>query len=176
MAATWLSIVDTAVKIGLGAAISGIATYSITRYKQKSDKELKQVQRKIDSLDIIAEQTEEFSHVCLNYWARILDWSRKKEKSKPISDSLEKELKAVRTELFNSYKTLASAESKLLLMGENKAAELLRFYGEQLTRFYSTVFIGNHNVPISDIEEWRVLILSERELVFNELSRIYKSL
>lgn len=46
MPATWLDIVDTVVKIGLGAVISGFATLSVTKYKFRSDKELASAQRR----------------------------------------------------------------------------------------------------------------------------------
>ena len=173
MASSWLDIVDTAVKIGLGATISGIATYSVTKLKHNSDKHLSATQRKRESIDSVAEQVEEFSHICLNYWARILDWTRKKNAGNKKSETLESELKAVRVELFNSYKILASAESKLLLIGENKAQELLRSYGEELTKFYATVYIGDHGVTIDDIQLWRVTILGKRAELFKELSSIY---
>lgn len=175
MPATWLDIVDTAVKIGLGAAISGVATFAVTKYKYQSDKELASAQRRRESLDQIAEHTEEFSHICLNYWARILDWTRKKKSGKNVNETIESELKRVRGELFSTYKLLAIAESKLLLLGEKNAQLLLRQYGEELTKFYGTVFIGEHGVSIEDIEKWRITILEKRELVFNELSKLYQA-
>jgi hypothetical protein len=173
--ATWLDIVDTAVKIGLGAAISGIATFTVTKYKFKSDKQFAATQRRKEALDQIAEHTEEFSHICLNYWARILDWTRKKKSGKVINETIEAELKRVRSELFSTYKLLAIAESKLLLLGEKHAQLLLRQYGEELTKFYGTVFIGEHGVSIEDIEMWRKIILEKRELVFNELAKLYQA-
>lgn len=176
MPATWLDIVDTAVKIGLGAAISGIATFTVTKYKFQSDKLFASAQRKREALDQIAEHTEEFSHICLNYWARILDWTRKKKAGKSINETLEAELKRVRGELFSTYKLLAIAESKLLLLGEKEAQILLRQYGEELTKFYGTVYIGDHGVSIEDIELWRKNILEKRELVFNELAKLYQAI
>ncbi|XKH01133.1 hypothetical protein LG325_13760 [Marinobacter nauticus] len=176
MASTWLDIVDTAVKIGLGAAISGIATYAVTRYKHVSDKSLEATQRKRDALSQVAEEVEEFSHISLNYWARILDWTRKRANGKSPNETQEQELRLVRTELFNSYKVLASAESKLLLMGEQEAQDLVRKYGEELTKFYSKAFVGDHGMSIDEIQGWREVILSGRIKVFNELSRVFKSL
>ena len=176
MPASWLDIIDTTVKIGLGAAISGIATYSVTSLKHKSDKELSAANTKRESLHSVAEQAEEFSHVCLNYWARILDWTRKKQLERPINKVLEAELSSTRIELFNSYKILASAESKLLLNGEQKAQELLRSFGEEVTKFYGKVYIGEHGVSIKEIEDWRTTILSKRQKLFNELAIIYKLL
>lgn len=176
MPSTWLDIVDTAVKIGLGAAISGIATYAVTRYKHTSEKSLAATQRKRDAISQVAEDVEEFSHICLNYWARILDWTRKQKAGKQPNETLEHELRHVRSELFNSYKTLASAESKLLLMGEQEAQDYVRKYGEELTKFYSKAFIGDHGMSVEEIQEWREVILSGRIKVFNELSRIFKQL
>jgi len=173
---SWLDIIDTTVKIGLGAAISGIATYSVTRLKHKSDKELSTTNLKRESLNQVAEQVEEFSHICLNYWARVLDWTRKKQNGRTVNSTLESELKNIRSELFNSFKILASAESKLLLNNEQSAQELLRAYGEHVTKFYADVYIGDHGVSIEDIQNWRESILAQRENLFKELASVYGSM
>lgn len=176
MTTTWIDIVDTAVKIGLGAAISGIATYVVTKYKYQSDTQLADSKRRRDAIDQVAENTEEFSHICLNYWARILDWTRKNNAGKKVNESLEEELVSIRKDLYASYKLLAIAESKLLLIGEKEAQKLLRDYGEEITKFYGSVYIGDHKVAIEEIESWRIKILAKREQVFNVLAKLYQSI
>jgi hypothetical protein len=173
---TIIDIIDTAVKIGLGATISGIATYSVTKYKQNKDAELAKTERKQKSLDLVAEQVEEFSHLALNYWARILDWTRRKNSNVIISETKEKELKTVKTDLFNSYKLLASAESKLLLMKEEEAQKLLRKYGEEFSEFFALVYVGDHGISVEEIQNWRLKILDLRKELFAELSTIYQKL
>jgi hypothetical protein len=40
-----MDIINTALKIGLGTTISGIATYSVTKYKHNKDSEIAKTER-----------------------------------------------------------------------------------------------------------------------------------
>lgn len=50
MAITYMEILDTAVKIGLGALISGVTTWKITQLQHKNDDEKQRRTRKLESL------------------------------------------------------------------------------------------------------------------------------
>jgi phosphopantetheine adenylyltransferase len=71
-----IDVLDTAVKIGLGALISGISTYWITRQKDKSDSVKEYERRHRTILEQVAEETEQVNHVYLKYWALVVEWLR----------------------------------------------------------------------------------------------------
>ncbi|MFW1433713.1 hypothetical protein ACEV94_22605 [Vibrio parahaemolyticus] len=62
MAISYLEIIDTAVKIGLGALISGVTTWKVTKLQHKNDNEKLRRTHKLESLESVAEQVEIFSH------------------------------------------------------------------------------------------------------------------
>ena len=54
----WIDIVDTALKIGLGAAISGIATYQVTKRNHSHEFEKEYFKRRQNALESISESFE----------------------------------------------------------------------------------------------------------------------
>jgi len=66
---TYLDVIDTAVKVGLGAAISGVSAYWMARSKSRDDSRRERMVRHHDLLEKSAEQLENFSHIFFRYWA-----------------------------------------------------------------------------------------------------------
>ena len=60
MTIEWIDIVDTTVKIGLGALISGVATYKVASLNHKKDVEKNLINKKIDIIEEITELAEEY--------------------------------------------------------------------------------------------------------------------
>jgi hypothetical protein len=61
---TWIDIVDTAVKIGLGAAISGVATYRVAILSHRNSVTKDIINKKIEIIEEISELSEEYFHFC----------------------------------------------------------------------------------------------------------------
>ncbi|AVH25897.1 MULTISPECIES: hypothetical protein [Vibrio harveyi group] len=101
MAITYMEILDTAVKIGLGALISGVTTWQITQLQHKNDDEKQRRTRKLESLESVAEQVEVFSHHSMVYWARIVDFTHRKSSGSKLSDDFLKELNEARANLYS---------------------------------------------------------------------------
>jgi len=55
-----IDVIDTAVKVGLGAAISGLATYWITRLNHDSDRRKEAAKRVHETLVQITERIERY--------------------------------------------------------------------------------------------------------------------
>jgi hypothetical protein len=73
---TLLEVIDTAVKVGLGALISGFSTYWVTARKSKDDLSRERLQRHQTLLESSAEQVEAFSHLVLRYWSLMVELVR----------------------------------------------------------------------------------------------------
>ncbi|ATI48417.1 TPA: hypothetical protein I7203_21585 [Vibrio vulnificus] len=174
MAITYMEILDTAVKIGLGALISGATTWKITQLQHKNDDEKQRRARKLESLESVAEQVEVFSHHSMVYWARIVDFTRRKSSGSKLSEDFLKELNEARTNLYRSYKNLNSAESKLLLLGLSDSQQSLRAFGEAVSSFYAEVYVGEHGKPLEEVKLWREDILDNRRIFFEDLSSAYE--
>jgi hypothetical protein len=124
-----LDIVDTAVKIGLGAMISGVATYFVTKLNHKKDSEKESHKRKRELLESIAEEVETFSNATLEYWAYLVEFTRYKESSKETPSALKDKVEEAGVRLFKDYAQLTSAESKLLLLGYESCELAVKEFG-----------------------------------------------
>ncbi len=173
MEMSYLEILDTAIKIGLGTLISGVTTWKVTRLQHKNEDEKERNRRRIDNLEKVASQTQMFCHDAMIYWSRIVDYTRKQETSQALSESQLRDLKEARTKLYSSYENLTSAESTLYLLGLKDSQERLRILGDAVSQFYAEVFIGEHGKSLEVVKRWRADILANRELFFNNLHKAY---
>ena len=176
MPASVLDIFDTAVKIGLGAAITAIATHLHTRWSAKQESATERSRKRAETLEQIGEQVEEFTHVALSYWALISEWGAFQSSDDDMPEEHVSRLRDTREELTRAYKHLTVAESRLLLLGETAAQRLLREYGELITRFTRRNFIGGKPLVREHSLKWRAEILEARKQLFEELSRLYATL
>jgi len=121
---TWIEVVDSAVKIGLGALITGIITFVLSTTQHRNDQKKAKVAREFEMLKEVAEKVETFNNVALRYWSLYSDWRRRLilDSSVPKSNIL---LDA-QHDLFNSFSELTTAESLLLLFGYSEASVSLR--------------------------------------------------
>ncbi|WP_146012888.1 hypothetical protein [Herbaspirillum sp. BH-1] len=172
---TYLEVLDTAVKVGLGALISGVATYWMAKLKTRDDMRRERLQRHQGLLENCAEQIEGFSHVFLRYWAAIVEIVRLREQKIEMSEKKAEELHKTKSELFNSYSDLTSAESKLLLLGHVEAQRLIREMGDLTKSIRRTAWEGNTKLTEIEMEESRKKFLAAREKLFAALSLIYRS-
>ena len=132
---TWLEIIDTSVKIGLGATITAFATYwhSKLQYKAESAKEYEQRHRTL--LEQVAEGVEELNHVYLKYASYILDWTKYSSNGDSWPKNRDEQFSEISNALFLAFRELTSAESKLLLIGENEAYKKIRELGTAISNF-----------------------------------------
>ena len=71
MATEWLDIVDTAIKIGLGAAISGVSTYIITKSKYSHDKGVSTNATKRELILYATEQADKYFEFTYRYFSAL---------------------------------------------------------------------------------------------------------
>lgn len=173
MSATVLDIIDTAVKIGLGALISGVATYSVTKLNHEKDVEKSKQNRQRELLEEISSQAENFSTSALKYWAYMIEHVRYLERKKDAPEDLKARIDGAAKELFDKYTDLASAEGKLILIGATNAQELIRDYGDYVKEFRRKAWQGNSSLTEADLEGYRTIILSKRKAVYDELRAVY---
>lgn len=170
-----IDVLDTAVKIGLGALISGISTYWITRQKDKSDSVKEYERRHRTILEQVAEETEQVNHVYLKYWALVVEWLRYTKEGNPWPEGRKEELEKTKTELFHAFKSLTSAEAKLLLVNEKEAYEALRAFGEAVVSFRRTHYMGHKAMSEDEIATDKNKIKQLREELFEIISDSYQT-
>jgi hypothetical protein len=172
---TLIDVLDTAVKIGLGAAISAIATYWHSKYRDKAESAKEYEKRHRSLLEQVADQAEQLNHVYLKYWALVVEWVRYEKNQKNWPDERRAELEEIKTELFASFGSLTSAESKLLLIGENEAYAKMRELGETVVQFRRTCYVDKKSLTEEEIEQNKNRIKKLREELYELLSSSYQT-
>lgn len=173
MATAW-EVIDTAVKVGLGALISGLTTYWVTKAKTKDELRKERLQRHQALLEQAAGQIEDSSHTFLRYWALVTEWVRNSKKGVELLPQRREELERTKQTYFDCFKEMASAESKLLLLGHTEAHGLLREYGELAVDFRRKAVDGNNDLTEEVMEQFRRQLLHARARLFGALSAIYR--
>ncbi|WP_122613614.1 hypothetical protein [Pseudomonas viridiflava] len=173
---TGLEVLDSAVKIGLGALIAGLSTFFIGSRQHVRELEKERIKREFEVLKQTAEQIELFTHVALKYWALIVEWGRFRRTDRPVPESRANALEACISELFSSFKEMSNAEAKLLLLGYKSAQVKSRIYGELVTSFRREVNRDSSPLTEDQAQAWRTRLLGAREELFDELSSCYRKL
>jgi len=171
---TWLEIVDSAVKIGLGALIAGASGWLLAKTQYSHELHKGKVQREFDLLKDIAEKVERFTHSALKYWAISAEWHRARRTNPDATKS--ENLLATQKELFGRFNELTSAEAFLLLLGQKAAQSQLRNYGEHVMSYRRAVSRASEPMSDEQIEDYRLYILKARESFFDRLSDMYNKL
>ncbi|WP_306480732.1 hypothetical protein [Limnobacter sp.] len=172
---TYLEVIDTAVKVGLGALISGLSAYWMAKSKTRDDSKRERLIRHHGLLEKSAEQIENFSHITMRYWALMIEWVRNRDQSLDLLPQRKEELTKTKAEFFDAFSDLTSAESKLLLLGHENAQKFLRNYGDLAKRMRRDAYDGNKALTEKQMEQYRSQLLDAREKLFHELSRIYRN-
>ena len=172
---TLIDVLDTAVKIGLGALISGVSTFWITKQKERADSAKEYEGRHRTILEQVAEETEQVNHIYLKYWALVVEWFRYKKQGSPWPDSRKEELERTKSELFHAFKSMTSAEAKLLLVNEKEASEALRKYGEAVVAFRRSYYMGNETMSEEQMASDKAAIKDLREEFFGIISDSYQT-
>lgn len=175
MPTTAIEVIDTAVKIGLGGAITVVGTLVITKLNHKHDHSKERAKRYFDALESVGENVEEITHTALRYWALVIEWVRNNKQGMGLSDRRQEELDKTKLDLFDRFKSLTVAESKLLLLGLDKPSALLREYGDFLKEMRRKYYDGKSSLTEEQMESARQELLAKRQALFSALSENYKN-
>jgi hypothetical protein len=147
---TGLDVVDTAVKIGLGAIISGLSAYALSKRAVHTDILKERLRRREALLELIAELVTSFSHLFLVFWARSSEVARVRRRGAiPTKDQLDRAA-AAHAELFNAFEKLSAADARMLLLDDNEGHVLVRAVGDEANRTGNLMSEGN--TPLSEAE------------------------
>ena len=171
---TSLEVLDSALKIGLGALIAAMSTLVLTRVQHRNALRKETIEREFALLREVAEKTERFTHTALKYWSFAADWHRALRKDPATKKP--RLLQSSQEELFNQFGDVTSGEALLLLLGHERAQESLRTYGDYVASFRRQA--NKISEPMSEIiiEDYRKHFLNARASLFRELHQIYKGL
>ena len=168
---TWIEVVDSAVKIGLGALIAGVIAFLLSSTQHRNELKKAKIEREFEMLKEVAEKVENFNNIALRYWSLSSDWRRRLLLDSTILPS--SNLLDSQNDLYDSFSELTKAES-LLLFGYDEASVSLRSYGETVISFRKRVSSLDIFFDESDAASYRESMIDKRAELFKILNKIYK--
>ena len=173
-AVTGLEIIDTAVKIGLGALITGIATYVITALNHDKDLEKQSIRRRRELLEQVSSQIERFWNSYRRYYLVSLEAIHRANGNEGVPGVLRDEYEAKKKEVMEATDSLSSAQSSLLLLGlEGVNEKLLSFAGNTEKYMRSTRSLETDK-QINELQVLHNQILDIKNEFFSRLSKSYR--
>ncbi len=167
---TVLQVVDNAIKIGLGGIVAVWGTVSVAKLKHKHDAKSEQVKRRNEVIESVALNLVEVTHAWLVYWAYLIESSRHMANESSMSSERQLKFDVSKAELFEVFKELTVAESKLALFGYQQTAELVRTYGESLKEFRRGYYQDKEGMTEKDLIDKRKELLALRDSVMKALA------
>ena len=91
---TFLEIIDSAVKIGLGALITGVAAIKVTSLNHDKDLEKQSIRRRKDLLEQVSSQVENFWNSYRRYFLVSTEAIKLVKKGEAVPDDLKEKFEA----------------------------------------------------------------------------------
>ena len=178
---TWITVVDTAVKVCLGALIGGGISIVATYLSQRRESAKQYNDKKREQLLEAALQFHKFHATVGVYWANVRNAAYKKEnKDKlPPRERLSKKERAVlaknERDVFDSFPILGECNTRLLLMGDKESSKRLLKYGEITKTFFAESHIDNKKTTQKNLDAHKTKLEAEKVSFMNSLHERYRS-
>ena len=170
---TKLEILDTAVKVGLGASITGFTTYFLAKLNHDKTLEKERRDRLRGLLESVAQQTALFTQASLNHWSFVSNWILFTPPNEEMSEDVRRELARLHEELVSAFKQLTTARATLLLLGEESCGEKLRQFGRSVIPFRNDQ-VARRGITIEELRTYKKELEVKADDFFSKLSSIYR--
>ncbi len=174
-AKNWLNVVDTAVKIGLGALLGGAFGVWVAWLNNRSQSSRGYLEKKRSILESILADVESFFGATTLYWANLTNAVFKRDQGNRLTEAESKELRKLEQELFESFKVVGSCSAKLLLIGEEAAEIKLKELRDVIDAFFRIGNIENKTSTVVALEKHREFMAVKRREFYLALSISFKS-
>ncbi len=169
--ATLIQLVDTSAKVGLGALVTGLSAWIISRRHPGAARATNaRAQKRLATLEAISADVGNITHIFAKYSALVIESIRFGHRW-PVARK--QEFDAVNLELVAEFKKMADAEAKLLMLGEKGLEKTLRLYGAKIAHFRKQVYVGRKDISSQEIADIKQDIHKLREQFYDLLSKKY---
>lgn len=166
-------LIDTSVKVSLGAIITGMLFWMLHWRRQHQNADQNTANRRVELLEQISADVGNVSHAFAKYSALVMESVRYGERW-PAGRKVE--LSQVNKDLVAEFKKLADAQATLLMLGEKHMERTLRVYAARIVVFRKEVYVGRSDISVEDISKIKAEINGLRETFYDILSRRYDRL
>lgn len=179
MATEYIDIIDTAVKIGLGALISGVSSYSIVKLRQTNDSKKEVQKRKLDIIEDAVARIEDYFSGLTEFLSAIEGVHKTQPNISKLDPDNTTDTKAwsflyeYDVTYCDSRNQRAYAISILRLIGLSKVIESLRDLDEIDHEVRDRVMFKKEIPTKEIISAWQRKIIKIKEGFYSEISRNY---
>lgn len=171
------ALLDTIVKISLGALISGLVTYYVA--KLNHERELRKIiaTRRMDSLEKISEKAEQFIFGW-RQWASIVAGILK-GRNAPLSEFSDSQWKLIQSKdkkLIEDKEHLYQVLARLRLLGGNDAANHLLRISKAIGGFRDPVILKGAIPSIEELAQVRQVINEAAKSFHQEMHALYEKI
>lgn len=171
--ATIWQLIDTSVKVSLGAIIAGMLFWLVHWRRQQHSDDQTTSNRRVQLLEQISADVGNVSHAFAKYSALVMESVRYGDRW-PAGRKVE--LTQVNKDLVEEFKKLADAQATLLMLGEKHMERTLRVYAARIVVFRKEVYVGRQDISVEEIAKVKAEINGLRETFYDILSRRYDRL
>ena len=171
MATEWIDIADTALKIGLGALISGVSTYKVSSLNHKKEVEKALIEKKINILEEISESAETYFYFCTSLYNGVGGMQRNaKNVGEQLTEPQRKKLADKHLRLEEALEHRNKAISKIKILSIPEAEKALMDHNKVLSAFRSLVVFDGIMPTAEFLEESREQYLLHKDKFYSALS------
>ncbi len=171
----WAEIVDTTVKIGLGALIAGVAGYMANSANHKHAEKEIYVQKRRDYLDKAIEILNDFHKRYVRYRTKVHNAVDRRDLKIENTTEQESELENLYVDLMDAFEHFVDAEGYILAINEKGLHETMYSYMEQISTLSNELWYGNiEQLKSTRIDEINTTIRRERRAFLLKLSKAYQ--
>jgi hypothetical protein len=172
---TGLEILDSAIKIGLGAFIGGVTTYWTAKLNYAREIEKGRIIRRREIFESVSDHCTSFTHALRNYWALMANWCDSHAIAGDKTVKLRIEAEKASKRLYEAFHELTSAEGKLLLLNVPEARSKLRDYGTYAQQFYSEIDVDKNELSEEKVNKFMEEMRKLHDSFMASLSTAYSS-
>lgn len=172
-----IEVIDTAVKVGLGAAISGLTTYAISLRNHKSEKMKEETRKRVEMLTFSLESVDKYLN-CLNSCLSAANGVNQQghQPAGKMPDHLFSYCKSKDDLLIESRTDNAAAISRFHLLGLTEALEIMKSIKTIETNFRNEVMFKK-TIPSDDAMQSMSRQFSEhREKLYKVLEKAFNKI
>ena len=164
-----IQVLDTAIKIGLGALIAGVSGYLVLIRNQQGQKESEYREEKRKYISEVLEAMGYSTNCALDYWKYVHDLELTKRAKKNPSEEFLREMERCGRTFRDSYERLTLLEGKYYLVVGKKSCDRLVIYRTFLSRFFWSSKTGY----VENIESWPAEERRMRDEFFEDVRTVY---
>ena len=161
-------IIGSSIIFILGAIFGAAAVFYSFKDKLQQQQQAMSM-RRIGQLEQVAQHVGKVSHVFSKYASLVGEIGPKVER---MSSKQERELESLSQELVSVYEEISIAESKLLLLGEQKLEKAMKLYTAKMAQYRKQVYPGRYN-KVDDAKQLKAEVSKMREQFYDVLSQRY---